>query len=86
MNKEETIILITERIKSEHRKHKEIEWERIAAYKIYASLNKLYNLHGVIKAEGDSVCEIEGCNREVLSDSTMCPHHYAVSLDSQTDL
>lgn len=56
MSKEETIILITERIKSEHRKHKEIEWERIAAYKIYASLNKLYNLHGVIKAER-AVCD-----------------------------
>jgi hypothetical protein len=31
------------------------------------------------------VCEIEGCNREVLSDITMCPYHFAVSLDSQTD-
>jgi len=28
-----------------------------------------------------AVCEIEGCIREVLSGSTMCPHHYAVSID-----
>jgi len=32
-----------------------------------------------------AVCEIEGCNRDVLSDSTMCPHHFAVSLDSQIE-
>lgn len=55
MNKDEIVILITERIKSEHRKHKEIEWERIAAYKIYASLNELFNLHDV------SISEAEGC-------------------------
>lgn len=28
-----------------------------------------------------SICEVDGCNREVLSDSTMCPHHFAMSID-----
>jgi len=48
MREEEIITLITERIKSEHRKHKDIEWEQIASHKIYASLIKLLNLHSVI--------------------------------------
>lgn len=45
MNKEKIIIFITARIKSECKKHKDIEWERIAAYKIYSTINKLYDLN-----------------------------------------
>lgn len=40
ISKEDMIILITERIKSEHKKHKNIEWERIAAHKIYATIEE----------------------------------------------
>ena len=47
-------------------------------------LKQALNLQNVSNNEV-AVCEIEGCNREVLSDSTMCSHHFAVSLDSQTD-
>jgi hypothetical protein len=45
---------------------------------------KVFNMP-IVSNNKVAVCEIEGCNREVLSDSTMCPHHFAVSLDSQTD-
>ena len=38
MNKEETIRLIQSRIKSEHAKHPHLNWELIAAAKIYHSL------------------------------------------------
>lgn len=45
MKKEDIIKLIEDRIKSEHRKYKDLEsvgvlrgWEKIAAHKIYASL------------------------------------------------
>jgi hypothetical protein len=46
------------------------------------AIHQALNISVVINKEV-AVCEIEGCNREVLSDSTMCPHHFAVSLDSQ---
>lgn len=38
---EKIIELITERIKSEHRKHKDLEWEKIAAHKIYSTIKKM---------------------------------------------
>ncbi len=42
MDKEKTIQIIKERIISERRKHKNIDWEEIAARKIYSSLEKLF--------------------------------------------
>ena len=38
MTKEETIDLIENRIKSEYRKHGDLDWSRIAACKIYDNL------------------------------------------------
>lgn len=40
MSKEEIIALIYNRIKSEYKKHSELDWAKIAAYKIYSSLEK----------------------------------------------
>ena len=37
MNKEETIKSIAQRIKDEHRKHKDLDWAEIAASKIYGA-------------------------------------------------
>lgn len=37
MNKEEVIKSITQRIKDEYRKHKDLDWEEIAARKIYST-------------------------------------------------
>lgn len=61
MNKENTIKLITERIKSEHKKHKDIDWEEIAAHKIYSSLKK--NINGE-----DLLFELMANQEEIISD------------------
>ena len=42
MDEEKTIQIIKERIISERRKHKNLDWEEIAARKIYKSLVKLF--------------------------------------------
>ena len=47
MDKEKTIQIIKERIISEHRKHKTIDWEEITARKIYATVVKLFALADV---------------------------------------
>ena len=43
MTKEEIVALIESRIKSEYRKHKTIDWEKIAALKIYSNLYSINN-------------------------------------------
>ncbi|GAG50797.1 unnamed protein product [marine sediment metagenome] len=43
-NKNKTIEIIEDRIKREYRKHKDIEWEHIAACKIYRDINELYGI------------------------------------------
>lgn len=58
---ETTIKLIKERIKSEHRKHKDIDWEEIAARKIYSSLKK--NINGE-----DLLFELMANQEEIISD------------------
>ena len=39
MTKDQIIDLIDERIKSEYREHPDLDWSRIAAIKIYESIN-----------------------------------------------
>jgi hypothetical protein len=39
MSKEEIITLMAQRIKDEYNKHKELDWARIAATKIYTTFN-----------------------------------------------
>ena len=38
LTKDDIITIIENRIKDEHRKHPTLEWEKIAAHKIYSSL------------------------------------------------
>ena len=45
LTKEEIIELIDNRIKSEFRKHKNINWSKIAAQKIFGSLENFFNLN-----------------------------------------
>jgi hypothetical protein len=41
MEKEKIINIIESRIKSEHKKHKDLDWAKIASYKIYKTLKEL---------------------------------------------
>lgn len=47
--KEEIIYLINQRIKSEYKKHKNLDWSNIAARKIYSSLEDLLKTNIVVE-------------------------------------
>ena len=50
MEKIEIINLMAERIESEHRKHKELDWSKIVAHKIYNTLTELSIIPTMVEA------------------------------------